>query len=95
MARRGELIRVGSLFEKYRKTIIAPQASVIQVVIEVVSDVCNLNLKPSQVKYQVASKTIVIQAPAIIKHEISRHSEDILNHCRGRLGVKNSPKVIL
>lgn len=95
MARRGELVRVGSLFEKYKKTIIAPQASVIQVVVEVVSDVCDITLKTSQVKYQVASRTVIIQAPAILKHEILRHSEDVLNHCRGRLGVKNSPKVIL
>lgn len=94
MKRRGELIKVGGLFEKYKKILIAPQASVVGVFIEVVSDLCKINLKQNQVSYSVSSRTITLHVPSILKHEILRHNQDILDHCRGRLSEKNCPKVI-
>jgi len=95
MKRRGELIRVGSLFDKYKNVIRAPQASVITVVIEVVEDVCGFVLLPHQVSYIVTSRVIVIKAPGVIRHEVLRRASDIILHCRGRLGEKNCPLSIL
>lgn len=94
MKRRGELIKVSGLFEKYKKTLIAPQSSVVTVFTEVVSDVCKINLKKNQVTYSVTSKTITLQTPSIIKHEILRVQQEVLDHCRGRLGDKSCPKNI-
>jgi hypothetical protein len=95
MKRRGELVKVGDLFSHYRSRIIAPQASVVSVFVEVVADICTITLKLEQVSYKVTSRTIVLHTPSILKHEIMRHKADVLLHCQGRLGVKSAPKEIV
>ncbi len=95
MKRRGELIKVGNLFDKYKDKIRAPQASVVVVVIDVIKDVCGITLQTQQVSYTVSSRTVTIHAPSILKHEVMRHSSEILVHCQGRLGDISCPKQIL
>lgn len=94
MKRRGELIKVGDLFAQYRSRIVAPQGSVVTVVVEVVVDVCGITITPEQVMYKVSSRVISLQVPSVLKHEIIRHKEEILLHCQGRLGVKSAPNDI-
>ena len=53
---RGEIKRVSDLFEKYRKTLIAPQKTVIGAFVEVVDDVLGIKLKPESVRYAPGSK---------------------------------------
>jgi len=95
MKRRGELIKVGNLFNKYKDRIRAPQASVVIVFIDIVKDVCGITLEPQQISYTVSSRTVTIYASSILKHEVLRHSPDILRHCQGRLGDISCPKQIL
>lgn len=93
-SRRGEIIKVADLFEKYKKVLRAPQSSVIKEVIEVITDLTGVALSPKYVKYAVHSKTVSITAPAILKQEIKLHQEEILIHLKARLGEKSVPKII-
>jgi hypothetical protein len=93
MKRRGELISVGGLFDKYKTLLKPPQESVISVFVEVVFDVVGVSIKKEQVSYSVPSKTVTLHVPSIIKNEIFLKRVDILIHCKGRLG-NHSPKDI-
>jgi hypothetical protein len=93
-SRRGEIIKVSDLFDKYKKVLRAPQSSVIKEVIEVISDLTGVTLSPKYIKYAVHSKTLSITAPAILKQEIKLHQAEILIHLKARLGEKSVPKII-
>jgi len=93
-SRRGEIIKVSELFDKYKKVLRAPQSSVIKEVIEVIMDLTGVTLSPKYVKYAVHSKTISITAPAILKQEIKLHQAEILIHLKARLGENSVPKII-
>jgi hypothetical protein len=93
-SRRGEIIKVSDLFEKYKKVLKAPQSSVIKEVIEVITDLTGVTLQPKYIKYAVHSKTISITAPAILKQEIKLHQAEILIHLKARLGENSVPKII-
>lgn len=92
--RRGEIIKVADLFEKYKKVLRAPQSSVIKEVIEVISDITGVELTPKFIKYAVHSKTVSITAPAVLKQEIKLHQDEILIHLKARLGEASVPKII-
>ena len=93
--RRGEIIKVGALFEKYKLKLKPPQGSIVKEVIEVVGDITGISLEKSQIKYSVHTKVISIQAPSLIKQEIKLHQDDILIHLKARLGINNAPTLIL
>ena len=93
--RRGEIIKVSSLFEKYKKRLKPPQGSVIKEVIEVVEDITGIILENSQIKYSIHTKVISIQAPSLIKQEIKLKQDEILIHLKARLGVNNIPTIFL
>ncbi len=80
-SRRGEIIKVGDLFEKYKNVLRAPQSSVIKEVIEVIAELTGVTLSPKYLKYAVHSTTVSITAPAILKQEAVSAGEAI---CRGR-----------
>jgi len=93
--RRGEIVAVRDLFAKYRNTLQAPQKTVEIEVIRVVGELTKITLNESQVKYKVNSRTLVINAPSLIKQELKFQHEVILKELKKRLGVKNSPSCIL
>jgi len=93
-SRRGEIIKVADLFEKYKKVLRAPQSSVVKEVIEVISDLTGISISPKYIKYAVHSKTISITAPATLKQEIKLHQAEILLHLKARLGEASVPKII-
>jgi len=93
--RRGEIIKVSSLFEKYKQRLKPPQGSVIKEVIEVVEDITGIILENSQIKYSIHTKVISIQAPSLIKQEIKLKQDEILIHLKARLGVNNIPTIFL
>lgn len=94
MKRRGELIKVGSLFDKYKNILEPPQATVLSEVVEVIEDVCGVVLQKKYIKYSVSTKTISITAPGVLKQEVLRRQAEILLHLRGRLGVKSPTKIL-
>lgn len=92
---RGEVKKLGDLFEKYRKTLIAPQKTVIDTFIEVVDDILDIQLKPRWVRYTPASRTLALTAPGPVKSEIWLRKDELLAHMKGRLGEKSAPRTIL
>lgn len=92
--RRGEIIKVSDLFEKYKTRFKAPQGSVIKEVVEVITDITGLKIKPEQVKYSVHTKVISLAVPSIIKQEIIFKQDEILIHLKARLGEHGSPTLI-
>jgi len=92
---RGEVVKISKLFEVYRARFKAPESSVIKVFIEVVEDVLNITIKPSWCAYKPSSRVITLTLPGPIKTEILLSKKEILNHLKGRLGEKSSPKEIL
>lgn len=94
MKRRGELIKVGSLFDKYKNLLQPPQQTVVSEVIEVIDDICGVRISKQYISYTVTNNTVSVTAPSILKQEIIRRESEILTHLRGRLGNK-APKKIL
>ncbi|MEX0930739.1 MAG: hypothetical protein WDZ68_00420 [Candidatus Paceibacterota bacterium] len=92
---RGEVKKVGDLFEKYKKTLIAPQKTVINAFIEVVGDMFNIEIDPARVKYTPSTKTLSVAVQGPLKSELQLRRDEILTHMKGRLGEKNAPHTIL
>lgn len=93
--RRGEVVKVGDLFEKYKKTLIAPQKTVETEALRVIGELVGIKLKEDQLSYTVSSKILYIQASSLIKQEIVFKKEEILTELKRCLGIKNSPQNIL
>jgi hypothetical protein len=81
----GELIKIGSLFEKYQKTLKPPQKTIEKACREVIFELTNITLTPEQVRYTVSTKTIYIQAPSILKNELKLRSQEILEALQKQL----------
>lgn len=90
-----KLSPITDLFDKYKRTLKAPQGVVIEAFVEVVADITGFTLNHDQVRYTVVTKTISIRASGALKTEIKLNQEEILRHLRGRLGLSSTPKLIL
>ncbi len=92
---RGEGIKpLGSLFEKYKKVLKAPQGVVVDAFIEVVADLVGIEIPKERVIYKVHSKTLSVSVSSPLKSEILLKKKEILTHLRGRLGGNSVPKDI-
>jgi hypothetical protein len=87
--------QIGSLFERYQKVLKAPQASVEKELIVVVKEVCGYDLQRTQVRYVVASRTIYLQVPSLLRSELKFYHTRILEALQARLGGDSAPKTIL
>lgn len=92
--RRGEIIKVADLFEKYKTRFKPPQSSVIKEVIEVIEDITSFKLKPEQLKYSVHTRVVSLAVPGILKQEILLKQDEILIHLKARLGEHNAPSLL-
>jgi hypothetical protein len=90
-----EMKHLGSLFDRYRKILVPPQASVEKRVAEIICELTPLTITKEQVSYSVGSKTIALKVPSILKSELQHHKTAILGRLESEMGIKNSPKVIL
>lgn len=92
---RGDIKKVGDLFEKYRRTLIAPERTVITTFTEVVEEVLGFHIVPENVRYNPATRTLSITGGGPVRTEIQMRKDEILAHLRGRLGDRNAPQTIL
>lgn len=93
--RRGEIVAVKDLFEKYRKTLQAPQKTVEMEALRVIGEITGLQLKEEQLKYTVSSRVLTIKAPSLLRQEVALKQPQILVELKKRLGAKNAPQTIL
>ena len=91
----GGHVKIGNLFEVYKKRLRAPEGSVVSSCIEVVHDVLGISLTKNDISYTPHSRTLTFRARGPLKAELLMHREDILGHLRGRLGVEHAPHTIL
>ncbi len=92
---RGEIVKLSTLFEKYTKTLRAPQGIVTDCFREVVDELIKLAIPKEKVKYSVHSKTLSVSVSGPLKTEIQLRKKEILAHMKGRLGEQSAPKEIL
>lgn len=86
---------INSLFDKYKKTLKAPQGVVVEAFCEVVEDLFAITIPKDRVSYTPHTKTLSVAISGALKSEIKMRQEEILTHLKGRLGAQSAPKVIL
>lgn len=92
---RGEITKLSTLFEKYKKVLKAPQGSVIDCFVEVVEDLLRIKIEKDKVTYTVHTKTLAVRVQGPLRNEIRLRKDEILSHMKGRLGEPSAPKEIL
>lgn len=95
MQKERKLNHITSLFDKYKKTLKAPQKVVVETFIEVVEDLVGVTVRTESVRYSVATKTLSVQVSGPLKTEIKLREKEILTHIRGRLGAGSAPVTIV
>jgi predicted DNA-binding protein YlxM (UPF0122 family) len=92
---RGEITKLSTLFEKYKKVLKAPQGSVIEAFCELTLELYNLTIAKNSVSYNVHTRVLHLRVAGTLKNEVHIHKKEILTHLKGRLGEHNAPKDIL
>ncbi|MFT7507151.1 MAG: hypothetical protein ACI92I_000290 [Acidimicrobiales bacterium] len=92
--RGGEVKKIGDLFEKYKRTLRAPQGIIVDAFIEVVGDLVGIEIPKERISYSVHNKTLTTQISGPLKTEILLKKEEILMHMKGRIGEQSVPKEI-
>jgi hypothetical protein len=93
--KRGEITAVRDLFEKYRKTLQAPQKTVELEGIKIIGEITGIKLSEDQISYTPSTRVLYINAPSLIKQELKIKNKQILDEIKNSLGVKSSPQTIL
>lgn len=94
--KRGQgIVRLGSLFEKYQKTLRAPQGVVVDTCIEIIAEDFNITLTKTQCAYKTNTKTLSFNVPGVLKTELLLKKQHILHRLKDRLGAQNAPKEIM
>lgn len=88
-------VHISDLFEKYKKTLRAPQGSVITCFTEVLQEVLQLTVSEEKIAYSVQDKTLFVRASGPVRSEILFHKKELIAHLKGRLGEQSAPKDIL
>ena len=86
---------LSTILEKFQKRFTPPQASVQRRVAELICELTPLKVTSEQITYSVASKTITLKLPSILKSELQHHKPAILQRLEQEMGIKNAPKTIL
>lgn len=92
---RGELKKLSTLFDKYKERLVAPEATVIDALVEVVKDLLGFEIDKKKVRYSPGSKTLSFVGSGALRSELKLHEKEILAHLAGRLGKKSAPLKIL
>lgn len=92
---RGEVVRVGSLFDQYKKRFTAPQKTVVVACIAVLKEVFSIELHENQCSYKPQTRTLSLTVSGTIKTEIQLQKQKILALIRERVGDNGAPTNIL
>jgi len=87
--------QLGNLLARYKKIFKPPQASVEKECIAVIIEVCGITLLPHQIEYQVATKTLQLKTPSLLRSELKLKSGLILAELAKRLDASTTPTTLL
>ena len=85
---------ISDLFSRYKNQIKPPQSAVIKEFVLITKKQLNFDIKTEQCSYSVATKTLHLKTPSVMKSEILRQKTPILKELRASLG-QNSPDQII
>lgn len=88
--RRGELIKLSALFDKYIKTLKAPQKTVEKAACAAIFEITGLQLTAEQVHYTVSTQTLFVNAPSMMRTEIKIKTTEIVSALEATLGKNQS-----
>lgn len=95
MARGEGIKKINNLFDKYKKTLRAPQATVVKEFQGVVYELFGSEVNAHQCSYTPQSKTLVLTIGGPLKTEILLRKKEVLLRLKNELGEKSAPKQIL
>ena len=87
--------QIGSLFAKYQKNLRPPQATVEREAVRIIKQVTGISLKDEQLSYSTGSRTLKINAPAVLRTEVVRMKGEVLGELKRSLGASSTPTSIL
>ena len=88
-------VKIGALFEKYKKRLRPPQGIVVSAFCAIVEDELGATLSPAQVRYNVHTGVISVTTSGPLKSEIRLRQKRLLSLCRDTLGDLGAPKSIV
>ncbi len=86
--------QLGNLLARYARIFKPPQASVEKECIVVITEVCGITLLPHQLEYRVATRTLQLKTPSLLRSELLMKSNLILDELAKRLG-STAPTTLL
>lgn len=89
------IVKVSELFKKYKQTLRAPQATVIQEFRGIVYEELGVEIKIHQCAYTPQSRTLVLTVGGPLKTEIILRKKQILKKLTDVLGEKSAPRQLL
>ncbi len=87
--------QLGNLLARYKNLFKPPQATVEKECIAVIAELCGVTLLPHQVEYRVATRTLQLKAPSLLRSELKMKSQLILDELVKRLGSSTAPTTLL
>jgi hypothetical protein len=88
---RGELHKVSSFFDKYKRILVAPEGRVIKEFLDLVEDMFAVKIPGGKVSYNPMTKVLLLRGLGPLRSEIKMKEPEVLAHLRGRLGDQNAP----
>lgn len=89
------VVHITNLFEKYKKTLRAPQKSVVEAFKKATEEVVGIELDSRHLSYSPPTKTLSLTISGPIKTEVLLRKKELLTHVEKNLGKKNTPTTIL
>ena len=86
--------RLGDLFERYRKNIKAPQASVEKECLVIINELMQFDLQISQIEYTVSTRKLSLRVPSVLRTEVLLKKTEILEKLKAHLGADSCPTYI-
>lgn len=86
--------QIGSLFDKYKKTLRPPQRSVEKKALEVINQEFQFHLTEANLSYNPKTKTLKLNVPSVVRTEVMRQKSRVLVRLKTVLG-EYSPTELL
>ncbi|MAZ30067.1 hypothetical protein CL655_02165 [bacterium] len=85
---------LNALFDRYKKILKAPEAAVCDAARAVIEELLGVPIRTEQITYSPQTRVLHIKH-GLLKSEVLPHKTEILNHLKGRLGVRSAPQDIV